>query len=188
MPSGSGSGWSRMPSFSRGSISARSSTTRRRFSRCANSSSMSSRIRERRPARSRQRSEGSSSSSTRSESSSTGASGAASRTASRAARTKATSSLTIAKPSPVLKSSFAIASAERPPGSAWKPGGRKRDSFSRGTQLRTSSGLVPIWLHRRACSCPSHRMTRPDKTDPRARSAPRQARALEGETAWAAAV
>ena len=119
---------------------------------------MSSRISERRPVRSRHRSVGSSSSSTRSESSSTGASGAASRTACRAARTKARSSLTIAKPSPVLKSSFAIDSAERPPGSAWKPGGRKRDSFSRGTQLRTSSG-------RGADLAPQARVLRPITQD-----------------------
>ena len=130
----------------------------------SNSSSMSSRISERRP-RAQQaamrgqlvvveldrRAPGS------------GACGAASRTATSAARTKPRSSETIAKIVALLESSFSIASAERPPGSARKPGGRKRASFSRGTQLSSSSGREPIWLHKRACSAPSHRMTRVDK-------------------------
>ncbi len=54
MPSGSGSGWSRMPTFSREANSSWSCTTRCRFPRCANSRSTSSRICVRSPVRRRQ--------------------------------------------------------------------------------------------------------------------------------------
>src|SRR5262249_38554907 len=155
---GSGSGWSRIASRSRASRSARTSTTRRRFSRWRNWRSMSSRMSERRPARRRQGCSGIEEPSTRSESTSTGARGAAWSIAETALRAKAGSSLTTANSSPGRGPRRATASRARPPGMAWKPAGRARDSPSWGTHERTSSSPAPIRPQSRAISAPSQMM------------------------------
>ena len=99
-------------------MSARRSTTRRRFERCENSVSTSSRISERSPVFMRQGWSGRSSPSTLSESTSTGASGADCPITVTAVRVKDVSSLTTANSSPTLGLSFWIDSAESPPWSA----------------------------------------------------------------------
>jgi hypothetical protein len=109
MPSGSGSGWSRIPTFSRRSSSDRTATTRRRLPSIENSSSMSSRISERSPVARKEGWGGSAPGSTASESTSTGACGTVSSTIATAARANAASSVTNANSSSAVAPSFAIA-------------------------------------------------------------------------------
>ena len=178
MPSGSGSGWSRMPTFSREPSSSRISTTRCRFSRWSNSSSKSSRISERRRPRRRQGCSGRSPESSLSESTRSGAIGTVSPITPTAVRTKPISSLTTPKTSPSRGSSFAMPSTERPPGSARKPGGRTRVSSSRGTQNSSSFSPAPMRDQSRASSAPSHTMMRRSKDSPGGSSARPRTRAI----------